>query len=114
MDIGDGVQERTSAVTEQVPWQVAARALDRENGVVLSGPWSFRKVLLQDGMPGEALRRVLDALIETGEEFAVSVYRPRSEQWGPADYRVALVTWGNLLDLVAEEIPDRLKVEYER
>jgi hypothetical protein len=112
MDIGDGVQQRPSAVTE-VPWRVALCELAREGGVVLSGPWSFRKVPLSDGTAGEALRQIVAALVETGEEFAVSVYRPVRES-GPADYRMALVTWGNLLDLVAEEIPDRLKAEYER
>lgn len=100
-----------------LPWQDALVALRSPVGEVNAGAWSWRKLILTDleGMSSLELGKLLASLSSLGEEFCIHAYRPQAapnRTGGPANYRVALVTWGAYLGLTIEDIYDRMNGEF--
>lgn len=102
-------------------WREAVRRLGQDRAVVTSGPWQWRKLILEDKLlkgSVERLNYVTDSLAAVGEEWTVSVWRPVDPgsagpaDSGPASYRVALVTWGPFLDMTAEEVSVHMEKVY--
>lgn len=98
---------------ELLPWQRAVKAL-MAGDPVLSGPWNWRLYQIPDsvGLPtwsGTELSDSLACLIALGEEFSVSVWRPFCPVHSDAtEWRLALVTWGEFLDMNREDIVESM------
>lgn len=94
------------------PWQRAV--LHLHNGEAVEwGPWNWRLYRLRDAHPETArvFAGMQAALLRTGDEYAVTVWRPPAngeEPYVSADYRLALVTWGEYLDMTADEIYNKM------
>lgn len=105
----------TNSVQELLPWQRAVLRLHNRDDM-LRGAWTWRQVRVPDAEWAEAegrLVRLVGTLLALGAEFSVSVWRPTgSDKVSPEDYRLALVTWGEYLDMVADEIYDKMNRDY--
>lgn len=97
-------------------WQTAVDDLKAYGVEMRSGAWSWRKFIITDHKTGMGyLQGPLNALVRTGDEFSLSVWRPmgvRPDNLTPAGFRVALLTWGEYLDMNPEDIEDLMIRKY--